>query len=525
MVIVYIMGGIGNQLYQYAAGRRLAHKLNTELKLDTTFYDNDNLRPYALNLFNIKESIATHEEIECIKKISTPKKIGIEGDPEQFMPEVLRYPNDVWLHGYWGHEKYFADISNILRKEFTLKQTLSSNAKSWKEKILASECSVSLHFRHGDFAYSPINSAYSNFSILPLDYYYECIQSLQNDYKNLTLFVFSDNLNWVKENLHVDLPTEFVEGEDLKDVEELYLMSLCKHNITANSTFSWWGAWLNQNPSKKVFRPIPSVDSAKVESQPSPKKKNTFLDSDKWIKVPFIPKRELDITQKPYFSLLLVVDNNVATLEETLYSIFGQDYKFYELIIIDNASTDGSGKICRQTAKNYDNVTLIKLHNKVTVGVAWNMALDIAQGDFIIFLKGNDLLVFNALSSMYLVNEHPRVDVVNSVCWLREDENGTLGTDNRKFNLETDEAFKDFQGIIRGKFDKLTILKILSASNSFYPPPITTKIFNRKFLVDNGILFNEKTKEDAEILFKVNAMLQANENIFVKNPYYIAPRK
>ena len=524
MIIAYIMGGIGNQLYQYAVGRRLAHKLNTELKLDTTFYDNDNLRPYALNLFNIKESIATHEEIARIKKISVLNNIGIENKTQQFMPEVLRYPNNVWLHGYWQNEKYFADISNILRREFTLKQTLGSSAKSWKEKILASECSVSLHIRHGDFAYSPINSPYAGaFAILPMEYYYECIRALKNDYKNLTLFVFSDNLNWLKENLHTDLPTQFVEGEGLKDVEELYLMSLCKHNIIANSTFSWWGAWLNQNPGKKVFMPIPSDDTAKTECQPSPKKKNAFLDSDRWIKVPFIPKRELDITQKPYFSLLLVVDNNVATLEETLYSILGQDYKFYELIIVDNSSTDGSGKICRQVAKDYDNVTLIKLHNKVAIGVAWNIALDIAQGDFVIFLKGNDLFVFNALSSMYLVNEHPQVDVVNSVCWLREDENGTLGTDNRKFNLETDEAFQDLQGTIRGKFDKLTVLKILSAGNSLIP--IATKIFKRKFLVDNGIRFNEKIKEDAEILFKVNAMLQADENIFVKNPVYIAPRK
>ena len=234
------MGGIGNQLYQYAAGRRLAYKLNTELKLDTTFYDRDNLRPYALNFFNIKESIATPEEIERIRKISAEKNIGIEGNTQHFIPEVLRYPNNVWLYGYWQQEKYFADISNILRKEFTLKQALGSSAKSWKEKILANECSVSLHIRHGDFAYSPINSPYPGaFAILPLEYYYNCITSLKNDHKNLTLFVFSDNLNWLKENFLSDLPTQFVEGEDLKDVEELYLMSLCKHNIIANSTFSW----------------------------------------------------------------------------------------------------------------------------------------------------------------------------------------------------------------------------------------------------------------------------------------------
>ena len=197
MVIVYIMGGIGNQLYQYAAGRRLAHKLNTELKLDVTFYEHDNLRPYALNLFNIKESIATPEEISAMKKFMEPQ-------PARFIPEILNFPDNVWLYGYWQYEEYFADISDILRREFTLKNSLSPVAQHWKEKILAAENSVSLHFRHGDFIYSPRNSYVNHFEVPSLDYYYKCIEILKSEYKNLTLFVFSDNLNWCKENFHFE---------------------------------------------------------------------------------------------------------------------------------------------------------------------------------------------------------------------------------------------------------------------------------------------------------------------------------
>ena len=112
------MGGTGNQLYQYAAGRRLAHKLKTELKLDLTFYEHDNLRPYSLNLFNIKESIATPEEISAMKKVMEPQ-------PDIFVPEVLNCPDNVWLHGYWSYEDYFSDITDILRRELTLKNSLT----------------------------------------------------------------------------------------------------------------------------------------------------------------------------------------------------------------------------------------------------------------------------------------------------------------------------------------------------------------------------------------------------------------
>lgn len=195
------MGGIGNQLYQYATGRRLAHKLNTELKLDLTQYTFDHMRPYILNLFNIKESIATPEEIAQLKQNSLLLGVEQENKYGLFMPEVLNYPNNIWIHGYWQHEEYFADITDILRQELMLKKPLSSAAQHWKEKILSAENSVSLHVRHGDFIYSPIAQNMPNFfAIAPLEYYYECLNTLKREYKNLTLFIFSDDLQWCKES-------------------------------------------------------------------------------------------------------------------------------------------------------------------------------------------------------------------------------------------------------------------------------------------------------------------------------------
>ena len=229
MIISQIGGGTGNQLFQYAAGRRLAHKLNTELKLNVTNNYQDKLRPYSLNLFNVKENFATAEEIQRLKNLRQGTSIGIERDTAayKFQPEVLDYPDDVWLHGAWENEKYFADIADILRHEFTLKNPLSESAQRWKEKILSCECSVSMHFRHGDFMYHNADI----FALVPLEYYYECINQLSQQQKNFTVFVFSNNLKWCKENLQLGVPTEFVEGDGLQDVEELYLMSLCKQHV------------------------------------------------------------------------------------------------------------------------------------------------------------------------------------------------------------------------------------------------------------------------------------------------------
>ena len=404
---------------------------------------------------------------------------------------------------------------------FILKSSLSAAAQHWKEKILNAECAISMHFRHGDFIYSPVNQNMPNlFAIAPLSYYYECINHLKREYKNLTLFIFSDNLRWVKENFSGGgILTEFVEGCE-QDVEELYLMSLCKHNIISKSTFSWWGAWLNQNPDKKVFMPMLYSNGKKIDSRRLEfANENSPLDSDRWIRIPFDLSDQQSVTMRPYFSLLLVVNDDIETLVESLDSLLGQDYKFFELIIIDNASTDGSAKFCRQVAKNFDNVTLIKLHNKVQNGAAWNIALKAAQGYYVMFLKGNDRLLANALTSIYLTNEHIISDVVNNISYLKEDERGTIDISGKKFVLKKMSAFQNLNGGLRNKLDKTTLLKILA--NDEIPFPIGTRIFKREFLEENKICFNEKIGDDAEKLFIIDAMFQTEEIIFMPQFAYI----
>ena len=319
-------------MYMYAAGRRLAHKWNTELKLDIpaisgvrTYY------PYALDYFNITATIATPEEIKKVK--SLPDALKDENASQKFMPEVLDYPDNVYLQGYWIKQEYFEDIADIIREEFTLKQ-IRPEVKLWENKILSAECSVSMHFRHGDFLYHPQRGS-QVWRGVPIDYYEDCLAYLKKHYENLSVFVFSDNPQWVAENLRLDVPTEIVSGRGLLNAAELYLMSLCKHNILqGGSTFSEWGAWLNKNPDKKIFMSAPSNAERVSQYRKSltPSKRSFHI--GEILVVPFDVNKRPDITQPPIFSLLLVVNNDAATIADTLDSLLNQDHKYYAMDVI-----------------------------------------------------------------------------------------------------------------------------------------------------------------------------------------------
>ena len=432
MVIVKVGGGIGNQIGHYALGKYFAVMLDTELKLDVTGLKvTDELLPhgfkqYKLGYFNIQENFATPEEIERVKEYG---KI-IDRPP---LPDLKDFHGDVFIQGYWMlGQTYLIDLLGIMREEFTLKNPLGATAQQWREKILAAECSVSIHVRHGDYLYNP-NVKYELWGgILPLYYYYTCMDILKQHCKNLTAFVFSNNIQWCKENLRLDVPTEFVSGTGTTDFEELHLMSLCKHNIIASSTFSRCVAAINQNPDRKIFYPCPSDAQGVQEYFHSLETKEISPLDNRFIKIPYDFDNQPDIDMRPWFSLLMVVNNDIDTLEESLNSILAQDYKYHEVIIIDNASFDGSRQICQQAAKISDKVTLIKLYNKISNGAAWNKELNIAQGNFVMFLKGDDKIFPDALTSLY-----PKISPIDNVAcaltWFREDEQGTIEIADKKF--------------------------------------------------------------------------------------------
>lgn len=228
MIITKLQGGLGNQMFQYAAGRAQAIRDGSELLLDTSWYDSQSLRALGLNAFNIHARTAAKEEIAEAKK------------------------GKGYLDGYWQSEKYFARIEDVIRKEFTLKDAGGGKFQQTLKRIQETN-SVSLHIRRTDYLAPKHQTIYAQMS---LEYYEKAVERIQIFAKDVEIFVFSDDIDWVKKNLKiVGVPMTYVSSMGFSAEQELFLMSQCKYNITANSTFSWWGAWLNSNPNKIVVTP------------------------------------------------------------------------------------------------------------------------------------------------------------------------------------------------------------------------------------------------------------------------------
>ena len=258
-------------MFQYAAGRRLAHFNDATLKIDLSWYDNirnvDTPRKYALNKFKIEEKLATELEIRKLTdqqdgwksflscKLGKQKKIASHVLEKNFSfdSKILNLPDNVYLEGHWQSEKYFADIKNIIYKEFVVKTEPTDKNLELAERIPFFEA-VSLHIRRGDYYSNPITR--DKHGYCSLNYYSRCIEYISSIVNNPHFLIFSDDCQWVKDNMKLTYPMTIVShnGEE-ESYEDLRLMSLCKYHIISNSTFSWWGAWLSKKPGKGIVAP------------------------------------------------------------------------------------------------------------------------------------------------------------------------------------------------------------------------------------------------------------------------------
>jgi hypothetical protein len=265
------MGGLGNQLFQYAAARRLSLFHQTELKLDVSSFESSGTRQYALAPFNVVESFATDYEVNMLtgKRLAGVSRLIFRGmqklkpyyrrrifaEPHvrPYDASILKTPKDVYLYGYWQSGKYFAGVEEVIKKEFTLKHRIHESNMKLAKQISETE-SVSVHVRRGDYVSDPGTKSVLGTS--DFEYYRASMQMMTERVSNPHFFVFSDDPKWVCGTLDTSGPTTIVSHNvGVRDYEDLYLMSNCKHNILANSTFSWWGAWLNPNPNKIVCAP------------------------------------------------------------------------------------------------------------------------------------------------------------------------------------------------------------------------------------------------------------------------------
>lgn len=263
MIYSRIRGGLGNQLFQYCMARSLADRLNTSLGLDIRDFNEDSPYSMALKNFNIRANfnppgIIKHKTNGYFKYlldiISGNHKYVYKEPYLHFDKNVISRPNNSYYKGYWQSEKYFKDNKENILNDLRIIRNQSIQNKKISAKI-ANTVSVSLHIRRGDYiSNSEYNASHGTCS---LTYYENAVSYLvKNIGKNFKIFAFSDDPAWVYSNLKLPVDIYFVNNNSPEQgYEDLRLMSECNHNIIANSSFSWWGAWLNTYNKKTVIAP------------------------------------------------------------------------------------------------------------------------------------------------------------------------------------------------------------------------------------------------------------------------------
>ena len=270
MILVRITGGLGNQMFQYAAARNLADRLRTNLKLDINEYNQWKLRRFELGKFNINAGIAGEDDMKSFLGFSRHL-------PALFQPYIhnffkKKFHNiyyEKWFHfnesffsnrdntyliGFWQSEKYFTEIDSLIRREFTLNKKLTKRSEA-ELAYIRKVNSVSVNIRRGEFVTDPnVNKRHG---VIDLSYFYKAISYITAKIKDPHYFIFSDDIDWVKKYFRLKhQAATFMDFNYPERVfEDLILGSNCKHNIITNSTFSWWVAWLNDNKNKIVIAP------------------------------------------------------------------------------------------------------------------------------------------------------------------------------------------------------------------------------------------------------------------------------
>ena len=275
MIIVKLKGGLGNQLFQYACAKHLAEQNNDVLKLDLGWYRGgvavgDTARTYGLDKFAISAQGASEDEIRSVGGRPSALKRLIKKVVGKLRPinsylfdqSVLGQKENVHLEGFFQSERYFKEIESIIRNEFQLKGEMGDAARVVLQDIEQTNA-VAIHVRRGDYVNNKNANAFHG--VCSQEYYHQAIELIAKRIDSPKYFVFSDDIEWVED--HIEIPNAvFVSQKDIADYEELILMSKCKHNIIANSSFSWWGAWLNANPNKIVIAPKQWVSDARVNT-------------------------------------------------------------------------------------------------------------------------------------------------------------------------------------------------------------------------------------------------------------------
>ena len=288
LIITRLIGGLGNQLFQYSAGLALSKRLSMTLLIDISGFKKYNLHKYSLHHFNIDANIASQSELKKFYgrresslfdklkyKIFKKENLIYKEKKRGFDEDIFSLNSSIYLDGFWQSEKYFKFCEQEIRKQFCIKSALNQKTKNLVDSI--KECNaVSVHIRRADYVKNKTTNRIHG--SLDFEYYEKGIEYLNSVLVDNHFFIFSDDPEWVQKNFNLATNCTFVSHNNAENnYQDLNLMSYCNHHIIANSTFSWWGAWLSSNKNKKVVAPKNWYSSSKSFN------KDLFLDD--WIEL------------------------------------------------------------------------------------------------------------------------------------------------------------------------------------------------------------------------------------------------
>ncbi len=286
MIIVRLLGGLGNQMFQYAFGRRLALLNGVPLRLDMRFLEpqrtpaGDTMRYYQLDGWRIQATIAGDSECDQLTWENRPRRVhrayrlfqqvlpyslrrlGLERS-RRYEPSWMKCKASIYLNGYWQCWQYYGVIRTQLLEEFQPLLPLDERNQRMADQILAVQA-VAVHIRRGDYLSNPNAARYHG--VCSIGYYRRCMENMIREFPPANFFVFSDDLEWSRRNLPTQFPMTFVDvNKSRADHLDLHLMSLCHSFIIANSSFSWWAAWMGNRPGKVVYAPVPWINDPAVD--------------------------------------------------------------------------------------------------------------------------------------------------------------------------------------------------------------------------------------------------------------------
>lgn len=273
-VITRLMGGLGNQMFQYAAGHALAQHLGVPLLLDRVFLDRRGPdvtwtpRSFELDVFKVPIAFASaaqvtharkelddagHRRLKRLLPFLFRDRCFLERS-KLFDPSFFSTKAPIYIEGYWQNERYFLRHMDELRQQLFVPKGPVSATNSALLNDIGSGVSASIHIRRGDYVSLPEASRYHG--VCSIDYYERNARWLVEERGVERFFVFSDDADWVEANIHLPYPTTHVtHNQGANSHWDLFLMKHCVHHIIANSSFSWWGAWLNPRADKTVIAP------------------------------------------------------------------------------------------------------------------------------------------------------------------------------------------------------------------------------------------------------------------------------